>query len=135
MLSVSPRLVPARLACQRLRHLNSIVRWLPFIRIMADNNSTLETFRSFGPDQNRLRRQTIRPWIYPLTIKLFLVSVFALLSSSPYVGSDRSQKLASTFASVPKNVVPPKSHQFKIRTITSGVNLKNTTDLATIESA
>jgi len=102
---------------------------------MADNNSTLETFRSFGPDQNRLRRQTIRPWIYPLTIKLFLVSVFALLSSSPYVGSDRSQKLASTFASVPKNVVPPKSHQFKIRTITSGVNLKNTSDLATIESA
>ena len=73
--------------------------------------------------------------MFHLTNKLFAVSLFALLSSSTYIGFDRSQKSEGTFASVSERIVPPKSHRFKIRTITAGINLKNTSDLVSVESA
>src|SRR6266702_7209773 len=73
--------------------------------------------------------------MYNSTIKLFTLSLFALLSSSAYIGLDRSPKAQSTFAAASERAVTPKSHRFKIRTITSGINLKSTSDLATIESA
>ncbi len=73
--------------------------------------------------------------MYNSTIKLFTLSLFALLSSSAYIGVDRSPKAQSTFALASERIVTPKSHHFKIRTITAGINLKNTSDLATVESA
>jgi len=73
--------------------------------------------------------------MYHLTIKLFALSLFALLSSSAYVEFDSSQKSQSSLAAASERIVPVKSHRFKIRTITAGVNLKNTSDLAVIESA
>src|SRR6266496_3946592 len=72
--------------------------------------------------------------MYNSTIKLFTLSLFALLSSSAYIGLDRSQS-QSAFAVAADRIVPPKSHRFKIRTITAGINLKSTTDLVTVESA
>ena len=73
--------------------------------------------------------------MYNSTIKLFTLSLFALLSSSAYIGLDRSPKAQSTFAAASERAVTPKSHHFKIRTITAGINLKSTTDLVTVESA
>ena len=73
--------------------------------------------------------------MYNSTIKLFALSLFALLSSSAYIGVDRSPKAQSTFALASERIVTPKSHRFKIRTITAGINLKSTTDLVTVESA
>jgi len=72
--------------------------------------------------------------MYNSTIKLFTLSLFALISSSAYIGLDRSQS-QNTFALASERIVPPKSHRFKIRTITAGINLKNTSDLVTVESA
>src|SRR6266567_1020882 len=69
-----------------------------------------------------------------ITIKLFALSLFALISSSAYIGLDRSQS-QSAFAAAADRIVPAKSHRFKIRTITAGINLKSTTDLVTVESA
>jgi uncharacterized protein (UPF0210 family) len=73
--------------------------------------------------------------MYHLTIRLFAVSLIALVSSSAYVGIDRSQKSENLFASISKRTVPPKSHRFRIRTITAGINLRNTSDLVNVESA
>ena len=73
--------------------------------------------------------------MYNSTIKLFTLSLFALLSSSAYIGLDRSPKAQSTFALASERIITPKSHRFKIRTITAGINLKSTTDLVTVESA
>src|SRR6266568_4134277 len=73
--------------------------------------------------------------MYNSTIKLFTLSLFALLSSSAYIGLDRSPKAQSTFAAASERAVTPKSHHFKIRTITAGINLKSTADLVTVESA
>ncbi len=70
-----------------------------------------------------------------LTTKLFAILLFASLGSSVYIKVERSRTSVNTFASVSENIRPPKSHRFKIRTITSGINLKNTSDLATVESA
>jgi uncharacterized protein (UPF0210 family) len=70
-----------------------------------------------------------------LKIKLFAVFLLVLLSSSAYVALDRSQKSQSTFASGSERIVTPKSHRFKIRTITAGINLKNTSDLVSVASA
>src|SRR5205823_5604739 len=53
-----------------------------------------------------------------------------------YVRPDRSQNSANgNPALVAKRIVAAKSHRFKIRTITAGVNLRNTSDLAAVESA
>ena len=73
--------------------------------------------------------------MYHLSIKLFALSLFALLISTAYIGFDRSQKSQSTFAAASERIVLPKSHRFKIRTITAGINLKNTSDLVSVESA
>lgn len=73
--------------------------------------------------------------MYHSTIKLFALTLFALISSSAYIGVDRSQKRQSTFAGSSERIVLAKSRRFKIRTITAGINLRNTSDLVTIESA
>jgi uncharacterized protein (UPF0210 family) len=69
-------------------------------------------------------------------LKIISLAVFVLLSSGAYVRPEQSQKTASSNPPlVSKRIVAAKSHRFKIRTVTAGVNLKNTSDLATIDSA
>lgn len=53
-----------------------------------------------------------------------------------YVGPARHQKSESRdSATISSRIIAAESHRFKIRTITAGVNLKDTTDLAAIELA
>ncbi len=69
-------------------------------------------------------------------LKILSLALFVLLGSGAYVSTDQSQKSASSSPALAvKRIVAAKSHRFKIRTVTAGVNLKNTSDLATIESA
>ena len=74
--------------------------------------------------------------MYRILIKLFTLALLASLYSGAYVSVSQSRKSGRTgFPVVSETIVPAKSHHFKIRTITAGVNLKNTSDLATVESA
>src|SRR5438309_5291765 len=63
-----------------------------------------------------------------ILLKIFLLARFAPL----VIGADA--KLVGS-PDVSKRIVADKSHRFRIRTITAGVNLRNTSDLATIEAA
>jgi uncharacterized protein len=73
--------------------------------------------------------------MYRMLIKLCALALLALACSA-YTGLDRSHRAQSTSSDTfSKSVVPAKSHRFKIRTITAGVNLKNTSDLVTVKSA
>jgi len=64
------------------------------------------------------------------------LALFAPLGAGAYLRPEQSQTSASSSrVLVAKRIVPAKSHRFRIRTVTAGVNLKNTTDLATVESA
>jgi uncharacterized protein (UPF0210 family) len=72
--------------------------------------------------------------MYRTLIKLCALVLLAPLVGSAYIGLDRSRRAQST----PSNTfskISAKSHRFKIRTITAGVTLKNTSDLVTVESA
>src|SRR5712691_12460046 len=69
-------------------------------------------------------------------LTIFSLALFVPLGTGAYVRPDQSQKSASSSSAiVAKRIMPAKSHRFKIRTVTAGVNLKNTSDLATVESA
>src|ERR1041384_8873744 len=71
-----------------------------------------------------------------ILLKILSVALFAPLGAAADVRFDQYQKSASSWSAIASNrIVADKSHHFKIRTITAGVNLKDTTDLATIESA
>src|SRR6266581_3873290 len=74
--------------------------------------------------------------MHSILLKIFSVALFAPLGAAAYVRFDQLQKSepANRFIAA-KRIVVDNSHRFKIRTITAGVNLKDTTDLATIESA
>src|SRR5438093_3368471 len=73
--------------------------------------------------------------MYRMLIKLCALALLALACSA-YAGLDRSHRAQSTSSDTfSKSVVPAKSHRFKIRTITAGVNLKNSSDLVTVKSA
>src|SRR3989441_5051257 len=67
------------------------------------------------------------------------VLLFALCASfvrGAYPGIDQCHGSATTSSPIVSRIIlADKSHRFKIRTITAGVNLKNTSDLATVESA
>jgi uncharacterized protein (UPF0210 family) len=71
--------------------------------------------------------------MYRTLNKLFTFFFMVVLGSGASLGIDPSQARFS-FPTTDR-VVAAKSHRFKIRTITAGVNLKNTTDVATVESA
>jgi uncharacterized protein (UPF0210 family) len=74
--------------------------------------------------------------MYRILIKLFALALLASLGSGAHIGLSQSGKAESPgFLMVPEKIVPARSHRFKIRTITAGVNLKNTSDLITVESA
>ena len=63
-----------------------------------------------------------------ILLKIFLLALFAPL----VIGADA--KLVRS-PDVSRRIVADKSHRFRIRTITAGVNLRNTSDLATVEAA
>src|SRR5712691_5986748 len=74
--------------------------------------------------------------MYRILIKLFALALLAALGSSAYLGLSQSGNFESTsFPIVSEKFFHARSHRFKIRTITAGVNLKNTSDLITVESA
>src|SRR2546422_1346522 len=74
--------------------------------------------------------------MYRLLVRLLLLVLFA-----PLVGGGLAALSVNQTSSVrgsladSRRVVAAGSHRFKIRTITAGVNLKSTTDLAAIESS
>src|SRR6266849_7748781 len=73
--------------------------------------------------------------MHRILIKLFAIALLAA-GSSAYLGLSQSgQPERTSFPIVPEKIVHARSHRFKIRTITAGVNLKNTSDLVTVESA
>src|SRR5438552_5802332 len=77
-----------------------------------------------------------RPWMHRTLLRFLSLALFVPLGAGAYVRPDQSQKSANgNPALVAKRIVAAKSHRFKIRTVTAGVNLKNTSDLATVESA
>ncbi len=77
-----------------------------------------------------------RPCMQRILLTIFSLALFAPLVSVAHVRPDQDQQSArSTQAFATKRIVAVKSHHFKIRTVTAGVNLKNTSDLATVESA
>jgi uncharacterized protein (UPF0210 family) len=72
--------------------------------------------------------------MFRILLKFLLLALFTLLAGGFCVGPAQYQRLGSNSSLVPgqTNV---KTHRFRIRTITAGVNLANTTDLRTIQSA
>src|SRR5256885_3424183 len=69
-------------------------------------------------------------------LKIVSAALFAALAAGVNVKLDKHRASESVSASdVSRRIVAPKSHRFRIRTITAGVNLRNTSDLATVESA
>jgi len=77
-----------------------------------------------------------RSWMHRILLKIFSLALFVPLGAGAFVRPDQYQKPASSSpALVSKRIVAAKSHRFRIRTVTAGVNLKNTSDLATVESA
>src|SRR2546427_1755408 len=69
-------------------------------------------------------------------IKIFSVALFGLLGIGANAKLDKYQASESVRSpDVSRRIVADKSHRFRIRTITAGVNLRNTSDLATVESA
>jgi uncharacterized protein (UPF0210 family) len=69
-------------------------------------------------------------------LRFLLITLCASGVRSAHPGTD--QYLPSTTSNSPlvsKRILPDNSHRFKIRTITAGVNLKSTNDLAAIESS
>src|SRR6266849_2382967 len=74
--------------------------------------------------------------MHRILIKIFSLALLVLLCAGAHVRPDRSQEPASgSPALVSNRIVAAKSHRFRIRTVTAGVNLRDTTDLATVESA
>jgi hypothetical protein len=74
--------------------------------------------------------------MHRLLIKLLALALLASFGSGVCIGLGQSTKSEGTSSPiVPEKIVPARSRRFKIRTVTAGVNLKNTSDLATIESA
>src|SRR6266480_2318792 len=74
--------------------------------------------------------------MHRLLLKIFSVALVASLGIGANAKLDKYQ--ASESASSPDlstSFVADKSHRFRIRTITAGVNLRNTSDLATVEAA
>jgi len=68
-----------------------------------------------------------------ILLKIFSVALFASLGIGANAKLEKYKSVRSPDVST--RIVRDKTHRFRIRTITAGVNLKNTSDLATVESA
>src|SRR6266571_5220374 len=74
--------------------------------------------------------------MHRLLLKSFSVALFASLGVGVNAKFDKYQASESVSSpEVSTRIVADKSHRFRIRTITAGVNLRNTSDLATVEAA
>src|SRR2546429_1806475 len=74
--------------------------------------------------------------MHRILLKILSVALFAVLAAGVNARLDKYQASESVSSpDVSKQIVTPKSHRFRIRTITAGVNLRNTSDLTTVESA
>ena len=74
--------------------------------------------------------------MHRILLKILSVALFAALAVGVNARLDKYQASESVSSpDVSPRIVAPKSHRFRIRTITAGVNLKSTSDLATVESA
>src|SRR5712692_7426611 len=73
--------------------------------------------------------------MHRVLLRFLSLALFAPLGSGVYIGLADHQKSESRNPPTVSKRTAAKSHRFKIRTITAGVNLKNTTDLAAIEAA
>src|ERR1051325_6619686 len=71
--------------------------------------------------------------MHRILLKILSVVLFASLGIGANANFDKHQSVSSPDLST--RFVPDKSHRFRIRTITAGVNLKNTADLVTVKSA
>jgi uncharacterized protein (UPF0210 family) len=74
--------------------------------------------------------------MHRLLLKIFSLALFVPLGGGTHIGLTHYQTSGSSNTpAVSESTIADKSHRFKIRTITAGVNLKNTPDLETVESA
>jgi uncharacterized protein len=74
--------------------------------------------------------------MYRILLGLLLLALCIPPSVIAYIGLNESQNSESIASiALPDSFIGDKSHRFKIRTITAGVNLKSISDLATIEAA
>src|SRR2546423_14955463 len=71
--------------------------------------------------------------MHRILLKILAVALFASLGIGANAKLDKYQSDLSP--DISKRIVADKTHRFRIRTITAGVNLKNTSDLTTVESA
>lgn len=74
--------------------------------------------------------------MHRILLNFLSLVLFVPLGGGLYIGLAHYQTSESSNSlTISERTVADKSHRFKIRTITAGVNLKNTSDLATVESA
>src|SRR5437879_800941 len=75
-------------------------------------------------------------WVQRTMLRFLLLTLCASVVRSAYPGTDQyPPSTTSDSPPVSRIILSDKSHRFKIRTITAGVNLKSTNDLAAIESS
>ena len=75
-------------------------------------------------------------WVQRTMFKILLLTLCASVVRSAYPGTDQyPPSTTNNSPLVSRIILADKSHRFKIRTITAGVNLKSTNDLGAIESS
>src|SRR6266542_2432090 len=71
-----------------------------------------------------------------MMLKFLLLTLCASVVRSAHPRIDQYSGWTTSDSSlVSRTILVDKSHRFKIRTITAGIDLKSTSDLATVESA
>ena|SRR2546421_7723401 len=76
------------------------------------------------------------PRLQRTILRVLLLALWASFVRGAYPGVDQYPGSATTISPLVSRIIPAdKSHRFKIRTITAGVNLKSASDLGTVESA
>src|ERR1043166_6423948 len=75
-------------------------------------------------------------WVQRPMLRVLLLALCVSFVRGADPGIDRNPEWASSdFSLVSRIILSDNSHRFRIRTITAGVTLKSTNDLATIESS
>src|SRR5712692_2526238 len=75
-------------------------------------------------------------WVHRTMLRFLLLALCASFVRGAHPRTDQYSGWATSDSPLVSSIIlSDKSHRFKIRTITAGVNLKNTSDLATIEAA
>src|SRR5438132_2097615 len=74
-------------------------------------------------------------WVQRTMFRILLLTLCASFVRGAYPRMDPYQGSATSDSPLVSRILSDKSLRFKIRTITAGVKLKNTSDLGTVESA